>query len=189
MIPPFNDRGLLPPGDHTVTFADLRASPLVWGPPDRPLEWDDDWRNHLVDQAEILVRQLWAVGIEEVFLDGSFAEDKPHPNDIDGYFVTDLRRLASGQLQRDLNALDEHGVWTWDAASRRPYREYTKRQLPMWHAYRVELYPHFPEATATGITNRFGHPKTFPAAFRERRLTDEEKGIVRLVQDTPTTTP
>jgi hypothetical protein len=28
-----------------------------------------------------------------------------------------------------------------------------------------------------------GTLKTFPAAFRERRLTDEEKGIVRLVQD------
>lgn len=189
MIPPFNDRGLLPPGDHTATFAELRASPLVWGPPDRPSEWDDDWRNHLVDQAEILVRQLWAVGVTDVFLDGSFAEDKSHPNDIDGYFVTDLHRLASGDLQRELNALDEHGIWTWDPADRRPYREYTKRQLPMWHAYRVELYPHFPEAIATGITNRFGHPKTFPAAFRERRLTDEEKGIVCLLQDAPATTP
>ena len=51
----------------------------------------------------------------------------------------------------------------------------------MWHAYRVELYPHYDQFS--GIRNRFGHPKTFPAAFRERRLTDEEKGIIRLVRD------
>ena len=63
MIPPFDERGLLPPGDHAVTFAELRASALVWGPENRPPEWDDDWRNHLDDQAEVLVRQLWAVGI------------------------------------------------------------------------------------------------------------------------------
>ena len=110
MIPPFDDRGLLPPGDHDATFDELRASPLVWGPPERPEAWDDDWRGHLMDQAEVLVRQLWAGGIEEVSLDGSFAEDKPHPNDIDGYFVCDVRRFATGELQRELNALDEHGV-------------------------------------------------------------------------------
>lgn len=181
MIPAFDDRGLLPPGDHPATFDEVRASPLVFGPPDRPEEWDEDWRAHLVDQAEVLVRQLWEAGIDEVYLDGSFAEDKPHSNDIDGYFVTELRRYASGQLERDLNALDPHGVWTWDPASRQPYRDYTKRQLPMWYVYRVEFYPHYPELANCGITNRFGQPKTFPAAFRERRLTDEEKGIIRIL--------
>lgn len=181
VIPPFDDRGVLPPGDHDATFAGLRASSLVFGPPDRPAEWDEDWRAHLIDQAETLVGQLWAVGITEVFLDGSFAEDKPHPNDIDGYFTCDLRRFISGELERELNALDPHGIWTWDPAARRPYRGYTKKQLPMWHAYRVELYPHYHELQSSGIPDRLGHPKTFPAAFRERRLTDEEKGIVRLL--------
>ena len=180
-LPSFDDRGLLPPGDHAATFDALRSSPLVWGPPERPEEWDDEWRNHLVDQAEILVRQLWTVGITEVFIDGSFAEDKAHPNDIDGYFVCDVYRFASGELQRELNALDPHGVWTWDPAARRPYRGYTKRQLPMWHAYRVELYPHYGQFA--GITDSRGHSLTFPSAFRTRRLTDEEKGIVRIVPD------
>ena len=185
-IPPFDNRGLLPAGDHAATFAEIRASHLVWGPPERPDGWNDEWRNHLVYQVEVLTQQLWSVGVEEVFLDGSFAEDKSHPNDIDGYFVTEVKRFATGDLQRELNALDPHGVWTWDPAARRPYRGYTKRQLSMWHAYRVEMYPHFSDLEAslqaTGITNRFGHPKTFPAAFRERRLTDEEKGIVRLLR-------
>ena len=118
VIPPSDAWGVLPPGDHAATFAELRASPLVFGPTDRPDEWDEDWRDHLVSQAEILVRQLWAVGVTEVFLDGSFAEDKPRPNDVDGYFTCDLRRFASGELQRELNALDPHSVWTWDP--RRP---------------------------------------------------------------------
>jgi hypothetical protein len=55
---------------------------------------------HLVDNLEILTRQLWQVGIREVYADGSFAEDKDHPNDIDGYFVCDLIQLSSGELTR-----------------------------------------------------------------------------------------
>ena len=67
-----------------------------------------------------------------------------HPNDIDRYFVCDLDRLRTGELTRELNLLDPYKVWTWDPASRKPYRGYPKNQLPMWHRYRVELYPHFP---------------------------------------------
>ena len=178
---PFDDRGLLAPGDHPVTFAQLRASALVFGPLNRPAEWDEDWRAHLVDQAEVLVRQLWASGITDVFLDGSFVEDKPHPNDIDGYFVCDAKRLGSGALERDLNALDDHAVWTWDRHSRSPYKGYAKAQLPMWHRYRVELYPHYDQLS--GIVDALGHPLTFPSAFRMRRLTDDPKGIVRLLPD------
>lgn len=42
-------------------------------------------------------------GIREVFADGSFVEEKDHPNDIDGYFVCGLADLASGELPRKLN--------------------------------------------------------------------------------------
>ena len=50
-----------------------------------------------VDNLEVLTKQLWQVGIREVYADGSFAEDKDHPNDIDGYFVCGLQDLASGR--------------------------------------------------------------------------------------------
>jgi len=70
-----------------------------------------------------------ADGVREIFVDGSFVEDKDHPNDIDGYFVCDLMQLASGDLAQQLNRLDPYKVWTWDPASRRPYRGYPKRQL------------------------------------------------------------
>ena len=113
------------------------------------------WREKLVANLEALTRQLWQVGITDVFADGSFAEDKDHPNDIDGYFVCDLARLSSGQLERDLNLLDPNKVWTWDPRSRQPFRGYPKKQLPMWHAYRVELYPHVPGlGIGTGIVDR-----------------------------------
>jgi hypothetical protein len=87
VIPPFGPDGLLPPGDYEVSFDELRRSPLVLGPGD-PREgtpWDTPWREELVGNLEILTRQLWQEGIREVFADGSFAEDKDHPNDIDGY--------------------------------------------------------------------------------------------------------
>jgi len=69
MIPTFDERGLLPPGDHEATFDGFRSSVLVVGPTDSEIpDWDAPWRQYLVDQAEVLVRQLWQVGVTEVFL-------------------------------------------------------------------------------------------------------------------------
>src|SRR5580692_9902515 len=101
MIPAFDSDGLLPPGDYEVSFEDLRRSTLLLGPndPNEHSPWDTPWRAELLDNLEILTRQLWNVGIREIFADGSFAEDKDHPNDIDGYFVCDLQKLATGELE------------------------------------------------------------------------------------------
>ncbi len=180
-IPAFQEDGLLPPGDYEVTLADLKASPLVLGlgePKEWP-DWDAHWREKLVNNLAVLVQQLWQVGVTEIFADGSFAEDKNHPNDIDGYFVCDLKRLASGELERELNLLDPHKVWTWDPAARRPYRGYPKKQLPMWHQYRVELYPHVP-GLPCGIVDRHGNELEFPSAFRQSRRDGRPRGIVKI---------
>lgn len=181
VIPPFEPNGLLPPGDYEVTFDDLRHSVLVLGPgePSDCPTWDAGWRARLVDNLEVLTRQLWQIGITDVFADGSFAEDKDHPNDIDGYFVCDLNWLKSGQLTRELNLLDPNKVWTWDPASRRPYRGYPKLQLPMWHKYRVELYPHVP-GLLSGIRDKHGNELEFPSAFRQSRRDGTPRGIVKL---------
>lgn len=119
------------------------------------------------------------MGINDVFADGSFVEEKDHPNDIDGYFVCDLRYFASGQLQRDLNVIDPYKIWTWDRWSRRPDPNSTKRQLPMWHQYRIELYPHF--GNLSGIRDQFGNDLEFPAAFRLSRNAYKPKGIVKII--------
>ncbi len=121
------------------------------------------------------------VGVAEIFVDGSFVEDKEHPNDIDGYFVCDLRELASGRLQSALNLLDPHKVWTWDPALRRPYRGYPKKQLPMWHHYRVEMYPHCGQLS--GIRDKYGNELEFPSAFRLSRRDGRPRRIVKIKKE------
>lgn len=165
-IPPFANTGLLPVGTYRLTFDELRQSHLVTGKGNGD-EWDADWRAHLVTNAEVL--------------DGSFVETKVHPNDIDGYVECDARQFARGLVAQQLNAIDPWKVWTWSAASRRPAQGSMKRQLPMWHRYRVEFYPHFP-GLLSGITDSDGNELQFPSAFRQQRGTGIRKGIVQIVR-------
>ncbi len=178
-MPPFNADGLLPVGDHQLTIAQLRQSHLVTGNGRGPDVWDAAWRLRLVGNLETLIHQLWQVGIDAIFVDGSFVEEKSHPNDIDGYFECDVHRFRI--LEQELNLLDPYKVWTWAPASRRPDTNSAKNQLPMWHRYRVELYPHFP-GVLTGIRDQFGNDQTFPAAFRVSRREFKQKGVVRIVR-------
>jgi len=119
LLPAFTADGVLPPGDYVLTLDALRTSRLVTGEAGSSPTWDSAWRTQLVTSLAVLVHQLWQVGIDRIFVDSSFVEDKDHPNDIDGYFECDARYLLSGRLQRDLNALDPYKVWTWSPASRR----------------------------------------------------------------------
>ena len=140
-----------------MSSAEPRQAILAAGPEDM-VSWpnrDAAWRLTLVKSPDILTRQLWRAGIIEIFTDGSFAEDKDHPNDINGYFVCALDRISSVSLTRDLNRLDPDKVWTWDPASRKPFRGYPKKQLAMWHRYRVELYPPVP-GLGRGVRDRQG---------------------------------
>ncbi|MEX0670274.1 MAG: hypothetical protein WD060_07445 [Pirellulales bacterium] len=180
MLTGFTTDGVLPPGDHEITLDGLEASILVLGPGDPSAYpvWDAAWRLQLVKNFRLMAGHLAHVGVTEVFVDGSFTEDKDHPNDIDGYFDCDPRRFASGQLQNELNRIDPRKCWTWDPASRRPYRGYPKLQLPMWHSYRVELYPHFRGLIAG--SDKHGNPLEFPAYFRQRRTDGQSKGIIKL---------
>ncbi len=177
-LPPFTSDGVLPSGDYEPTLDELSASSLVTGNGVDSATWDRRWRASLVRNLAILVGQLRRVGVREIFIDGSFVEDKDHPNDIDGYFVCDLQRLASGELQRELNQLDAYKAWTWDPRERRPFRGYPKKQLPLWHRYRVELYPH--HGQPSGIRDSFGNELEFPSAFRLSRRDGKPKGIVRI---------
>lgn len=174
----FNRFGLLPPKDYMVTFGELRRSLLVRGPKNKRPTWDEKWRRSLVNNLELMVRQLWSVGISRVFVNGSFVENKDHPNDIDGYFECDVTELATGRLERDLNLLDPNKAWTWAPESCRLDANSAKRQLPMWHIYRVELYPHYRQVS--GIMDKFGNQLMFPAAFRQSRREFRQKGIVGL---------
>jgi hypothetical protein len=187
MIPAFQPDGLLPAGDYEVSFKELRQSLLGLGNSTIGATgtWDAAWRTLLIDNLEVLTKQLWKVGIQEIYADGSFVEDKDHPNDIDGYFVCDLKDLASGALAQKLNLLDPYKIWTWDPRSRIPYRGYPKKQLPMWHRYRVELYPHVPGlGMSSGIRDKHGNELEFPAAFRQSRRDGKPRGIVKIKPET-----
>lgn len=178
LLPEFNPDGLLPSGDYPLTLDELADSILVYGRAEAT-GWDAPWRLSLVKNLAVLVEQLWSVGITNIYIDGSFTEEKGHPNDIDGYFECGLSDLASGELQKRLNLLDEYKCWTWDPATRRAYRGYPKRQLPMWHRYRVELYPHYGQFC--GLTDERGNELQFPSAFRQSR-DGCPRGIVQIVR-------
>ncbi len=163
-----------------MTLDQIEESTFVAGPEPRTPNWDESWRRQLVSNLRIVVGQLRDVGVDEIFVDGSFAEDKDHPNDIDGYFACEPMRFASGDLERDLNRIDPKKSWTWSHSARRAYRGYPKLQLPMWHAYRIEMYPHY--AGLVAGNDEHGQPLEFPAFFRKRRDNGAPKGIIRIVE-------
>jgi hypothetical protein len=82
-------------------------------------------------------------------------------------------------IARKLNLLDPHKIWTWDPRSRQAHRGYPKKQLPMWHRYRVELYPHV-AGFMSGIRDPNGHELEFPSAFRQSRRDGKPRGIIKL---------
>lgn len=174
----FNKQGLLPPGDYQMSIEELKNSILVLGDGSSPT-WNGTWRLHLVENLAILANQLAKVGYETLYIDGSFVEQKDHPNDIDGYFDCNYMDLATGSLLSELNLLDPFKVWTWDPESRMPYRGYAKKQLPMWHKYRVEIYPN--TGHPCGIIDGKGSSLRFDQAFRQSRFEDSPKGIIKLV--------
>ncbi len=177
----FNSDDVLDPGTYQATLTDLRSSILVTGNGSSD-HWDSKWRLKLIDNLEILVNQLCKVGFSDIFINGSFVENKDRPNDIDGYFDANLKVINSTTLANyqqqisNLNTLDPHCCWTWDHSARKFDPATGKGQLPMWHLYRVELYPHM-EGMFTGITDKTGNNLMFPSAFRQSR----RKGIVQIV--------
>ncbi len=182
----FNSSGLLDPGTYEATFSQVESSVLVQGDGNSEF-WDSPWRKELLGRAKVLVEQLWSVGIKDIFLDGLFVEDKDHPNDIDGYFDPKLSMYDKDDMDKfekiisNLNSLDPHKVWDWDPRSRKPYRGYPKKQLPMWHFYRVEFYPHLKQET--GIKDENGHDLQFPSAFRQSRTGFKPKGILKIIKE------
>ncbi len=182
ILPSFTTEGVLPIGDYALTLEELRQSHLVTGHGNASPNWDSGWRAELVDNLAILASQLWAVGIAEIFVDGSFVEDRDHPGDIDGYFVVDPSRLAGRKLEQELNRFDPYQIWTWNPQKRIVPPSGGKPQLPMWIQYRVELFPHFP-GLYSGITDQYGNQLSFPAAFRKSRLF-QPKGIIALRKET-----
>lgn len=177
----FTEDGYLPEGDYELAPAQLRSSILVSNP--SRADWDEAWRNQLLENFLLLAAELRQVDITEIYIDGSFVEEKDHPNDIDGYFVVDdFKRYVHKELHRALNAINKDKIWTWSQMDMVKDDSVGKRVLPMWQKYRVELFPDYPGAFS-GIRDRRGRNLDFPEAFRTCRSGRTRKGIIKLGEE------
>jgi hypothetical protein len=166
----WNERGLLPPGDHEVALHELEASLFVVGDGSRAA-WQAGWRAQLVSNLRVLVLQLRSVGISEVYVDGSFCTNKDRPGDIDGYFVTDFGAWVGGQ-RAGLLALDS----AWDLAR---VDSATGKPI-MWTKHRVELYPVFRPPFERNSSRGIEPTETIDSFFRTSR-DGSPRGLVRIV--------
>ena len=180
-LPDFTSEGVLPARDYELTLDELANSMLVCGRPGvTDAGWDNNWRGQLVENLRLMAEQLWSIGIENIFIDGSFVENKNRPGDIDGYFECSFKSLITGELHAELNTAAKDTFWTW--SDRELFGG--KQRLPMWMKYRVELYPHAvdsPLGGGVGIFDEHGNELEFPAAFRQSR-DFVPKGIIKIVK-------
>ena len=175
----FTSDGLLPPGDHSLTMSDLRQSYLVSGEGLGVPGWDSMWRAQLVDNLEPFVQQLWQVGVERIFVNGSFVTAKPDPGDIDVIFECAFANYASTLIR--LMMLEP--ALPWDL-THRPIDPGSGAPKPMmWHQHRVEIFPSFTDyPNLTGIFDEHGNELELADLFRRDKATFRVKGLVQIVR-------
>jgi hypothetical protein len=178
-LPQFTPDGLLPAGDHLLTIGELRRSYLVTGEGIDVPGWDSALRAQLVDHLELFVRQLWQVGVERIFVNGSFVTSKPQPGDIDAYFECTLTDYPLTLIR--LMLLEPS--LPWDLAHR-PIDPGSQEPKPvMWHRYRVEVFPHFTDyPNLTGIFDEDGNEFELADLFRRDKNSLRLKGVIQIVR-------
>lgn len=187
----FTDYGYLPPGDHEMTFHQLENSVLIVGEPWMS-GWDEEWRMELLTNLKTLVQPLWELGIEDIWIDGSFCSTKPDPRDIDGFYslpLPDEVMEIQDDLQRRRTIIAYYSILAdrlnqyfnepiWDLWEKVIPDEYGIMQTLMWHRYRVDLFP-----SAWGIYAGSLYPGgrlyKFDEFFRKDRF-GIEKGLIKL---------
>lgn len=149
-IPAFDPvTGYLPPGLHDATIDEVsEAFGFSAG------------RRELLANLEWIARALFAAGVEDLRIDGSFVTDKPEPADIDGFWV-DGPGVRWNEIPRPLK--DFRAIP--DPAS-------DELKFPMWFRWRVELYVHPHHGTFA--------PGDFPHYFSHSR-DGVPRGYVRVV--------
>jgi hypothetical protein len=73
MIPPFNETGVLPPGVHAATLAEIEARFGV----------QSELRRVQMESIRWLVQLAIKAGVLRIVLNGSFVTDIIEPNDVD----------------------------------------------------------------------------------------------------------
>jgi hypothetical protein len=119
-IPAFDqETGYLPAGLHRASLAEIRQ---VLGFTVRRME--------LIAGLEWAAGRLFAAGVRDLRIDGSFVTAKPFPGDIDGFWVAEVgvRYDAIPPILMDFSLVRDPG-------GREP-------KFPMWFAMGVELFVH-----------------------------------------------
>ena len=129
-IPPFNQYGLLPPGIHSASLEELVQK---FGFSSK--------RQDLIEQGlKPVVERLKALGVRDVYLNGSFTTSKPSPGDIDAYVLTTVGSPL------ELEVIEHYEEWK------------TTYQVDLWPAYTDEPG----EISQDWWQEHFGHTKEQP---------------------------
>lgn len=151
MIPPLDpETGALPPGDHQATLEEIEKR---FGFTPR--------RRWLLKGLRAAVRAFWSAGIEEIYVDGGFCTEKPHPGDVDGYWVEPDLDVYS---RVDPYWIDFKPVFV---------RTARKWRWRMWADHGVEFLIH-PAMQATS-------EEGFPEFFRHDRA-GQPRGVIRVLR-------
>jgi hypothetical protein len=143
------DTGYLPPGVHDATFGEFQARFATNGR-----------RLTLINGLRRVVSQLFAAGVEEVFIGGSFCTKTPLPNDVDGYWVY-KKGLDRNKIDPVILNMNAHAL---DPVSGRFVRAIKLK-------YGVEFFMDSPNATIDGLTC---------AEFFGFSRDGKERGIIRV---------
>lgn len=119
-IPSFeSETGYLPVGLHEATIEEIRQK----------LGFSEK-RRYLIASLEQAAKSLFAAGVTDLRVDGSFVTEKPEPGDIDGFWVAHegVRFQDIPPLLLDFNVVvDPSGG---------------KPKFPMWFKWGIELFVH-----------------------------------------------
>jgi hypothetical protein len=92
MIPPFDDRGYLPPGLHTATLDELEAR----------FGNESELRRVQMESLRWLVDLAQRAGSRRLIVNGSFVTDILEPNDIDCALLVESDFLSDPSVEREL---------------------------------------------------------------------------------------
>lgn len=169
----FLKNGLLPAGDHEISLDQLER--LIRQGPGGGGSWDTAWRLQLLEEFKQRYEQLAAVGITEVYIDGSYATDKYHPNDLDAYFVVP-RQLWRTSAEAALKEFDPE-FWRFETVS----DPSGKRGYPMAFLRHIEMFPVYQEHTpAWADCLEMIDPKI--SFFRTDKWSNRPKGIIKITE-------
>lgn len=169
----FLKNGLLPAGDHEISLSQLEQ--LIRQGPGGGRSWDTDWRLQLLEEFKQRYQQLAALGITEVYIDGSYATDKYRPNDMDVYFVVP-RKLWRTFAEAALKEIDPE-FWRFETVS----DPSGKSGYPMAFLRHIEMFPVYQEHTPAGADClEMIDPKI--SFFRTDKWSNRPKGIIKITE-------